>query len=639
MCGIFGIVARDASIPSGVLERGTQALAHRGPDDSGTILLRDSSDGSTEIGLGNRRLAILDLSTLAHQPMHDAETGNWIVYNGEIYNFHEVRAELEKSGASFISHSDTEVLLKAYARWGTGCLAKFRGMFAFALWDARQHRLFIARDPMGIKPLYYAQTGKFFLFASEVRALLATGLVRPRIDPAGLVNYLTFGSAYDPLTLIEGVRALPAGGTLVWHDGKIEESAYWDLVDSGSPSSDLSSYPRNGSAPVVEIQKLLEASVRMQLVSDVPVGIFLSGGIDSSALVSIVSRGGVKPSTFSIVFREADYSEAEYSRAVAEKFRTDHHEITVSQADLLTAIPDALRAMDLPTMDGINTYFVSRETRDAGVKVALSGLGGDEVFAGYSSFRTIPRWERLAAFWGHVPRSARLGAAAAFDAVGAASDQNRKLILLMRNGHQTLHPYFVSRMLFTPGQRDSLVRSMGQDVCELALAGQQDRLNRTVGLDPINRVSYLESRCYMLNTLLRDADVMSMSQGLEVRVPLIDHELAKKVMALSGTAKMGTTPKKLLVDALEGSLPREIVHRKKRGFTLPFEHWMRQELRSEMEPKLSAAKVSQGPLGAMLNGKEAERIWNSFLAGTVSWTRPWSLYVLQRWCELQNVAA
>src|SRR5215831_6836507 len=338
MCGIFGIIARDAAVPSGVLERGTQSLAHRGPDDSGTILLRDSSDGSIEVALGNRRLAILDLSTLAHQPMHDADTGNWIVHNGEIYNFRDVRAELERSGTSFVSHSDTEVVLKAYARWGTGCLAKFRGMFAFALWDAREHRLFIARDPMGIKPLYYAQTGKFFLFASEVRALLATGLIRPRIDPAGLVNYLTFGSAYDPLTLIEGVRALPAAGTLVWHGGKIEESAYWDLVDAGSPSSDLSSYPRNGSAPVVEIQKLLEASVRMQLVSDVPVGIFLSGGIDSSALVSIVSRGGVKPSTFSIVFREADYSEAEYSRAVAEKFRTDHHEITVSQTDLLAAI-------------------------------------------------------------------------------------------------------------------------------------------------------------------------------------------------------------------------------------------------------------------------------------------------------------
>lgn len=639
MCGIFGIVARDAAIPPGVLERGTQLLAHRGPDDSGTILLRDSSDGSVEIGLGNRRLAILDLSTLAHQPMHDADTGNWIVYNGEIYNFRDVRAELERSGASFLSHSDTEVLLKAYARWGDSCLSRFRGMFAFALWDARQHRLFIARDPMGIKPLYYAQSGKFFLFASEVRALLGTGLIRRSIDRAGLLNYLTYGSAYDPLTLIEGVRALPAGSTLVWRNGKIQESAYWDLIDAPSAESDISSSPRNGNTATAEIRNILEESVRMQLVSDVPVGIFLSGGIDSSALVSIVSRGGVRPSTFSIVFRESDYSEAEYSRAVAQKFRTDHHEITVSQTDLLTAIPDSLSAMDLPTMDGINTYFVSRETRNAGIKVALSGLGADEVFAGYSSFRTIPRWERLARVWEYLPGVARRGVAAAFSATVPSSDQNRKLGLLMRNGRVALHPYFVSRMLFTPEQRSSLLESVSQDAYESAAVGQRDYLNRAVALDPVNRVSYLESRCYMLNTLLRDADVMSMSQGLEVRVPLIDHQLAKRVMGLPGALKMSRTPKTLLVGALEGSLPDEIVHRPKRGFTLPFEHWMRQELRPEIESRLSVAKVSAGPLCSVLEGTAVERIWNSFLTGKVSWTRPWSLYVLQRWCELQNVAA
>jgi len=208
MCGIFGIVGQNCRVEEGILERGAQSLAHRGPDDSGTILLRDSTFGPVEIGLGNRRLAILDLSPLAHQPMHDAETGNWIVYNGEIYNFRDVRKELEQAGTNFVSHSDTEVVLKAYARWGEECLEKFRGMFAFAIWDARRHRLFIARDPMGIKPLYYAQTGSYFLFASEVRTLLGTGLVPGHIDHAGLINYLTFGSAYDPLTLVEGVRAL-----------------------------------------------------------------------------------------------------------------------------------------------------------------------------------------------------------------------------------------------------------------------------------------------------------------------------------------------------------------------------------------------------------------------------------------------
>jgi asparagine synthase (glutamine-hydrolysing) len=635
MCGIFGIVARNARIPDGVLERGTMSLAHRGPDDSGTILLRDSAPDAVEIGLGNRRLAILDLSPLAHQPMHDADTGNWIVYNGEIYNFREIRAELEKTGTSFVSHSDTEVVLKAYARWGEQCLAKFRGMFAFALWDTHRHRLFIARDPMGIKPLYYAQAGSYFLFASEVRTLLGTGLVQPRIDPAGLVNYLTFGSAYDPLTLAEGIRALPPGHTLTWESGVVSESSYWDLVDAPEAAGQYSaeSFAGNEKQVVERLQSLLEEAVRLQIVSDVPVGVFLSGGIDSSALVSILSRGGVTPSTFSIVFREADFSEAQHSRAVAAKFHTDHHEISVSQADVLAAIPDALRAMDLPTMDGINTYFVSRETRRAGVKVALSGLGGDEVFAGYSSFRDVPRMERFAHFWKRVPRVVRGPVSSAFAALSAANDQNRKLASLARDNGWVLHPYFLSRMLFTPGQRDLLFRGAG-GASERAAASQRDRLQRALPLDAVNRVSYLESRCYMLNTLLRDADGMSMSQGLEVRVPLIDHQLAKAVLALPGEWKLNGTPKKLLVGALAGSLPDEIVHRPKRGFTLPFEHWMRQELRPEIEPVLEKKRISEGPLGGLLDASQVEQIWGDFLGGETSWSRPWSLYVLQRWCEL-----
>jgi asparagine synthase (glutamine-hydrolysing) len=635
MCGIFGIVARNARIPDGVLERGTQSLAHRGPDDSGTILLRDSIPEPIEIGLGNRRLAILDISALGHQPMHDAETGNWIVYNGEIYNFRDVRHELEQAGINFVSNSDTEVLLKAYARWGEACLAKFRGMFAFALWDASLHRLVLARDPMGIKPLYYAQAGSYFIFASEVRTILGTGLVPRRIDPAGLINYLSFGSAYDPLTLIEGVHALPPGHILTWEGGVVRQSSYWDLVDdsaAGESSESTAAETEKGAAK--RLQPLLEEAVRLQLVSDVPVGVFLSGGIDSSALVSILRRSGVTASTFSIVFREADFSEVQHSRAIAAKFHTDHHEINVSENDVLAAIPDALGAMDLPTMDGVNTYFVSRETRRAGVKVALSGLGGDEVFAGYSTFRTVPRMERFACFWKQVPAGVRGPLASAFSALAPANDQNRKLAALARDNGRLLHPYFLSRMLFTGGQRDLLLRNSDGSASDTATASQRDRLQRALALDPVNRVSYLESRCYMLNTLLRDADFMSMSQGLEVRVPLIDHQIAKAVLALPGRWKLNGTPKKLLVGALAGSLPDEIVHRPKRGFALPFEHWLRQELRSEVEPVLDAKRITNGPLGGWLDGEQVQRIWQDFLHGTVSWSRPWSLYVMQRWCEL-----
>jgi asparagine synthase (glutamine-hydrolysing) len=637
MCGIFGIAARNARIPDGVLERGTQSLAHRGPDDSGTILLRDSVREPIEIGLGNRRLAILDLSALAHQPMDDAETGNWIVYNGEIYNFRDVRHELEQAGTNFVSNSDTEVLLKAYARWGEQCLVRFRGMFAFALWDAPRHRLFMARDPMGIKPLYYAQSGSYFIFASEVRTILGTGLMPPRIDPAGLINYLSFGSAYDPLTLVEGVHALPPGHMLTWEGGVLGQSSYWDLVDdstAGQSSEPFAVDTEKGAAQ--RLQPLLEEAVRLQLVSDVPVGVFLSGGIDSSALVSILRRSGLTASTFSIVFREADFSEAQHSRAIAAKFHTDHHEINVSEEDVLLAIPDALGAMDLPTMDGVNTYFVSRETRRAGVKVALSGLGGDEVFAGYSTFRTVPRMEAFTRFWKHVPGLIRGPLASAFSALAPANDQNRKLAALARDNGRLLHPYFLSRMLFTGGQRDLLLRGADPSAAESASAEQRDRLQRALALDAVNRVSYLESRCYMLNTLLRDADVMSMSQGLEVRVPLIDHQLAKVVLALPGPWKLNGTPKKLLVDALAGTLPDEIVHRPKRGFTLPFEHWMRQELRAQIEPVLDAKRISNGPLGDWLDGSQVQQIWLEFLQGKVSWSRPWSLYVLQRWCELHS---
>jgi asparagine synthase (glutamine-hydrolysing) len=638
MCGIFGIVARNAQVPADVLERATASLAHRGPDDSGTVIVRDSAPEPLEIGLGNRRLAILDLSPLGHQPMHDPETGNWIVYNGEIYNFRDVRNELDQAGTKFTSHSDTEVLLKAYARWGESCLTKFRGMFAFALWDARQHRLFVARDPMGIKPLYYAQSGAFFLFASEVRTILGTGLIPRRLDQAGLLNYLAFGSACDPLTLVEGIHALPAGHSLTWQTGMIRQSRYWDLVDDNAPSdratAGVSPSAADRRQAASTLQAMLEEAVRLQLVSDVPVGVFLSGGIDSSALVSILSRGGVTPATFSIVFREADFSEAEFSRAVAKKFRTDHHEISVSQEDARAAIPDALRAMDLPTMDAVNTYFVSRETRAVGVKVALSGLGGDEVFAGYSNFRTVPRMEQFANCWKHIPHAARDPFASAFASLSRATDQNRKLASLVSDNGRVMHPYFLSRMLFTPSQLDELFPSATPEEASRASAEQRTLLQRALLLDPVNRVSYLESRCYMLNTLLRDADFMSMSQGLEVRVPLIDHRLAKTVLALPGSWKVsGGTPKNLLVEALQNSLPPEIVHRVKRGFTLPFEHWMRGELRTELEPVL-AMGIGNGPLGGILDAVRVRQVWEDFQRGATSWTRPWSLYVLHRWCEL-----
>lgn len=641
MCGIFGILASNCSISPVALERATDSLAHRGPDDKGTVIVQAATSPGLEIGLGSRRLAVLDLSVLGHQPMHDPDTGNWIVYNGEIYNFHEIRGRLQAEGVRFISASDTEVLLKAYARWGERCLEEVRGMFAFAIWDAQHSRLLLGRDPMGIKPLYYCLVGQYFLFASELRTLLGTGLVPRRLDAAGLVNYLNFGSVYDPITLIQGVSALRAGHYLTWENGSVRDAMYWDLAPHGPPKTASSYLIGNETARKdmeLEVHTILDQAVRMQMVSDVPVGLFLSGGIDSSSLAGILTRAGIRPNTFSLVFRETEYSEAEYSRAVAQAFATDHQEIMVSQGDMLDSIPYALKAMDQPTIDGLNTYLIARQTRAAGIKVALSGLGGDELFAGYSSFQDVPRMERFAQFWGHWPSILRRPAAGIFTSLTSDTDRNRKLSALVGPGDGLIHPYFLARALFTAEQRDSLLASIDNDSRARAMAPLQETLSHTIALDPVNRVSYLEARCYMLNTLLRDSDVMSMAHGLELRVPLIDHRLADKLFTIPGSWKMdGNTPKPLLVGALKGALPDQIVHRKKQGFTLPFEQWLRQDLRSEVEAALN--RIGQGPLGPVINQASAQQIWDDFLNQRTSWSRVWSLYVLERWCELNGVTA
>ena len=628
MCGIVGILARRTRVAPEVLERATRSLAHRGPDDSGTLILRANTPEPVEVGLGNRRLAVIDLSALGHQPMQDAATGNCIVYNGEIYNFHEVREKLE--GEKFVSHSDTEVVLKAYGRWGERCLDQLRGMFAFAIWDVARQRLFLARDPMGIKPLYYYSSEEHFLFASEVRTLLGTGIVPRRLDDGGLRNYLTFGSVYDPNTLIDGVSALLPGHYLTWEQGTLRNRRYWDLVpeevQSVAPPAEA-----HRAAIQNDVRDLLRESAKLQLVSDVPVGIFLSGGIDSSVLVALLAESGTRLNSFSLTFGEAEYDESEYSRMVAKKFGTEHQEMCVSQQEALASIPGALQAMDQPTIDGVNTFLIARQARASGIKVALSGLGGDELFGGYASFRTVPRMEQFWQRWQHVPGFLRSLFASAV--LPSAGDDKRKLAALARDSERIVHPYFLSRMLFTPEQVDRHLRTGDQQSVEKASAPLLAALQGTRNLDPVNRVSYLESRCYMANTLLRDADFMSMAHGLELRVPLIDHRLAELLMTIPGNFKLDArTQKSLLIGAVGDALPQQVVQRKKQGFTLPFEHWLRDELRPLVEPSLR--EISQGLLGSKLNGDEAREVWESFVAGRTSWSRPWSLFVLSKWCDL-----
>jgi asparagine synthase (glutamine-hydrolysing) len=632
MCGIVGILARKTQIPAEVLEQATRSLAHRGPDDSGTVLLKDAEPEPLEIGLGHRRLAILDLSPLGHQPMQDPVTGNWIVFNGEIYNFRELRKELEAAGVEFKSHSDTEVILAAYRAWGDSCLTRLGGMFAFALWDAPRKRLLLARDPMGIKPLYYHQADQTFIFASEVRTLLRTGLVPRKVDPTAVLSYLAFGSVYEPWTIVEGVRAVPPGHLLTVQNGSLSIREYWNPLPSSSTESEPAS--GNGTATASRLPALLRDAVLSHLVSDVPVGVFLSGGIDSSALVAVLSHNGVRANTFSLVFQEQEFNEGKYSREIARRFRSEHHEIPVSQQDTLAAMPEALCAMDQPTIDGINTYLVSAKTRAAGVKVALTGLGADELFAGYSNFRRVPRMEAVSKRFGRLPKLVRRPLSVSVARFMGKGDRSRKLAELATDRESIVHPYFLARMLFGAAEREGLFAAPDYQALQQSInRGLQESITESWSLDPVNRVSYLESRWYMRNTLLRDSDFMSMAHGLELRVPFLDRALVEACFRIPGDKKLqGDSPKSLLLASLGVELPREIVNRPKRGFTLPFERWLRGEMRPFVEDTLLKSDWDETSISA----SAVREVWDRFLAGKTSWSRPWSLFVLKHWCE-QNL--
>jgi asparagine synthase (glutamine-hydrolysing) len=600
MCSIAGIFGRGEQE---VVVRMNEAQRHRGPDDEGVVQCGN-------VVLGNTRLAIIDTSAAGHQPMHDPETGNWITYNGETYNFKELRREL---GGEWASNTDTEVVLRAYRRWGADAFRRLRGMFALAIWDNQRKRLILARDPLGIKPLYYYAAKDQLIFASELRALLASGLVPRRLSAAGLDSYLANGSVAAPLTIIDGVRQLLPGHYL--------ESVEFKEIEFAVPRSD--EVPDCRDEAVARLRAGLEESVRAHLVSDVPLGVFLSGGMDSSALVALMSRiSEQRPKTFSVVFDEATFTEAPFSRAVAARFQTDHTEITLNEDRLLSILPEALAAIDQPTMDGINTFVVSQAVKNAGITVALSGLGGDELFAGYPSFRRALKLHSLS-------RTARRVLRAALSVVRNGSVQRHKFRQLMNSEGTPADVYRISRQLFS----NELGRPRSAAPTITPGWGRHP-------VDVVNEISRLELSGYMSNTLLRDTDAMSMAHSLEVRVPFVDTRLVDYVLSLPGAWKLnhGTKgPKPLLADALADLLPRDFLARPKMGFTLPFERWLQQNLRTEVSSVLEDASMLSVPA---LNSAAVQKLWRNFLQKprAVGWSRPWSLYVLAKWCEINRVA-
>ena len=629
MCGIIGIVTNKSRHEiTAAITQATRALGHRGPDDEGIEIMTDERDGLT-VAFGHRRLSILDLSSAGHQPMRDEVTGNWITYNGEVFNFRDIRRGLA-SQATFHSESDTEVLLKGYGLRGLDAIKQWRGMFALGIWEAVRQRLILMRDRLGIKPLYYYHDGQTFIFASEIRALLETNLVPRCLSRAAVESYLTYGSVQQPLTMIENVYALMPGHTLTLENGRISSTPYWTL-----PTEPTSSKITDERALVQEIRQLLEEAVQLRLVSDVPVGVFLSGGIDSSALVSLMHRASARPiKTFSVYFNEQEFSEQAYAALIAQRFDTEHYPVLVTENEVLAKLPQMLRAMDQPSVDGLNSYVVSEAASNAGLKVALSGLGGDEVFAGYSYFRTITQSERRRAQVQKLPMSIRRAAAATIGAV-ASGHRINKLQGLLRSNDLDEHSVLLHRQLFTEQQRGSLLASNGFD--PVLRNRDQEQLHSWTSFqaanceatDPINQASALELGGYLSNTLLRDTDTMSMAHGLEVRVPLIDHLVVERLLAIPGPVKVrDRQPKWLLVDAVS-DLPGEIVNRPKRGFEFPFKHWLLGALRKQVEGTLHLSSLAN-----VLQPKAVETLWQDFVAGRVTWSRVWSLYVLGSWISM-----
>lgn len=609
VCGIGGILASGGSGEvDGALDAMLDRLRHRGPDDAG--IHRDQA-ADTQIGLCATRLAIRDLSSRGHQPMLGL-TECVLAFNGELYNADELRRELEPR-RPFSSDSDTEVVLAAYERWGDEACGRLDGMFAFALWDPRTLSLLLARDPLGVKPLYYNQNDSRFAFASEVRALLATRAGPPRLAVPALERYLATGAVEEPDTVIEGIQMLPAGSRLKRRARKTAVDSFWsmdDFFDDPLTISLLEARER--------VRDALERAVRRQLVSDAPVGVFLSGGIDSSALVGLSATVDRPPTTISVVFEERGYSELPYIDAVRGRWETDHRQIALKAEDFLERLPAAIAAMDQPTFDGVNTYVVSQLAREAGLTVALSGLGGDELFAGYQLFRSVPQLERLRRALPRVPE--RLALRLARTRFGAG-DRSRKLGRWLSG--ESPSAYVLQREVIEPSLRAGLLADH---------AGPEDGDEGTVALDA-NGVSRLELTRYMRNVLLRDADVMSMAHGLEVRVPLLDQALVELVARLPSGYKLARGREKpLLVEAVRDLLPTPILNRPKMGFTLPFEAWLRGRLRREVRDVILDPLVG-GQIGAALLREGTQTVWDRFEKGETSWSRPWALYVAKIWGE------
>lgn len=622
------------------------AMRHRGPDEEGFLVGGARAPG---LALGMRRLSIIDLAG-GHQPIWNETKDIAVVFNGELYGYRDLRERLILCGHRFATQSDTEILVHAWEEWGEDALNELRGMFAFALLDLRERYatapiLFLARDPLGIKPLYYTQTPEGFAFASEVRALLAAGASPKNLSRDALTSYLLFGSVSEPVTLVEGVFSLPPGHRMLLHVPERRRvpraRQWWDPLLS--PAARDTRKPRDLASAAKKLRSMLEDAVKTHLIADVPVGLFLSSGLDSGAIAALAARAQSGIQSFTLTFPGTAFDEAAAARVIAQHCRTKHTEVPLDGEVVVARLEEAISALDQPTMDAVNTYFVSWAAKKVGLKAALSGLGGDELFAGYPTFADTPRVARLIRAAWFVPAFARRltkPLVAALAGSGDSPDRGRKAVAAWVSPDALPHPYFFTRTLFPPGKLERIIEprfrpsTIGPDGVTLEptwLGWLQRAADEARKLEPAAGISWLEMRSYMASTLLRDTDSVSMAQSLEVRVPMLDTPLVEYANALpQGARRRPRAQKALLVEAIRDLLPAEIFGQKKRTFTLPWEGWLRGPLRKKLEVSFANPAAALRPV---LRPGGVQSVWNDFQAGKTTWSRPWSLYVLNEWCR------
>ena len=614
MCGIAGLIYSDQSRPvdSAVIEQMCAVIHHRGPDEWGMWV-----EGA--VGIGMKRLRIIDLAG-GQQPMANADGTVRIVFNGEIYNYRELRADLEKRGYCFATNSDTESILHLYEEYGQECVTHLRGMFAFAIWDAKNRRLFMARDRLGKKPLHYLHDGEKLVFGSEIKSILRYPTLKPEVNRAGIVNYVAYGYSPDPDTLFSGIHKLPPGHRLTWEEGHITIDSYWDVEYRPD-------YTMSEQQILAETERLLEEAVKIRLVSDVPLGAFLSGGIDSSLVVALMARSMGEPvKTFSIGFDEAQYNELPYARMVAERYGTDHHEEIV-RPDAEEVIPHLIRMFDEPFADSsaIPTYYVSRLARRH-VTVALSGDGGDEMFGGYGRYLD----SNLSGFTDKLPLALRkmlMGTPAtylpeSFPGINTlrylAADPDERYISKMTKGVSWIH-----KQLFSP---------------ELALlAGTSDpsgplqRLLPKVSMhDPVTRRQYLDCKTYLPGDIMTKVDRASMSVSLEARAPMLDHLFVEFAFRVPVQFKVsGRTTKYLLKQLAYKLLPHEIIDRPKMGFAMPVAQWINSDWKEMSEELVLGSRALQR---GNFNNSFLSRIMAEHRCGRRDHSYIiWTLMVLEMW--------